>query len=132
MPAANLVYKPGSVKFTEAAGFSLAGETAWQAIFDCGHFEAGQTVFINGGSSAVGAYAIQIAKAKGAARVVASASGKNEDFVRSLGADEFVDYTKRPLHEHFLENPPSPKFHLIFDAGMPLCLSFLLCANASL
>ena len=53
-----------------------------------GNLEPGQTVFVNGGSSSVGAFAIQIAKAKGAAKVVASASGKNEEFVRGLGADE--------------------------------------------
>ncbi len=132
VPAANLVHKPDNVKFTEAAGFALAGETAWQAMFDCGHFEVGQTVFINGGSSAVGAYAIQFAKAKGVARIVASASGKNEEFVRSLGADEFIDYTKRPLHEYLSENPPSPKFHLILDAGVYSCLPCLLSVDTSL
>ncbi|KAF8913591.1 hypothetical protein CPB85DRAFT_1375611 [Mucidula mucida] len=121
VPAANLVHKPDNVKFTEAAGFALAGETAWQAMFDCGHFEAGQTVFINGGSSAP----------KGA-RIVASASGKNEEFVRSLGADEFIDYTKRPLHEYLSENPPSPKFHLILDAVGLLDPTLFTCSPAYL
>ncbi|KAK0470504.1 hypothetical protein IW261DRAFT_1516310 [Armillaria novae-zelandiae] len=116
MPAAYLVRRPENITFVEAAGVTLAAETAWQALFLCAKFEAGQTVFINGGSSSVGAFAIQIAKAKGAARVVASASGQNQEFVKSLGADEVIDYTKQPLHEYLAQNPPSPKFHVIFDA----------------
>ena len=52
-----------------------------------GALQAGQTLFVNGGSTAVGAFAIQLAKARGA-RVVAAASAKNEAYVRALGADE--------------------------------------------
>jgi NADPH:quinone reductase-like Zn-dependent oxidoreductase len=58
--------------------------------------EEGQCIFINGGSSSVGAFAIQIAKAKGC-KVYASASGKNEEFVRGLGADEVGDETFHPI-----------------------------------
>ncbi|KAK0470520.1 hypothetical protein IW261DRAFT_1553740 [Armillaria novae-zelandiae] len=116
MPAAYLVRRPENITSIEAAGVTLAAETAWQALFGCAGLETGQTVFINGGSSSVGAFAIQIAKAKGATRVVASASGQNEEFVKSLGADEFIDYTKQPLHEYLAQNPPSPKFHIILDA----------------
>ncbi|KAK0449774.1 uncharacterized protein EV420DRAFT_764194 [Desarmillaria tabescens] len=113
-----LIRRPQNITPIEAAGVTSAAETAWQALFGhcCAGFEPGQTIFINGGSSSVGAFAIQIAKAKGAARVVASASGQNEEFVKSLGADEFIDYTKQPLHEYLTQNPPSPKFHIIFDA----------------
>ena len=117
LPANHLVLRPKNISAVEAAGLSLAGQTAWQALHDCAQFEAGQSVFINGGSSSIGAYAIQIVKAKGATRVVATASGKNEEFVRNLGADEFIDYTKQPLHEYLLKNPPSTKFDVIFDAG---------------
>jgi NADPH:quinone reductase-like Zn-dependent oxidoreductase len=53
------------VSLTSAAGFMLAGMTAYQALTDRGKLENGQSVFINGGSSSVGAFAIQIAKAKG-------------------------------------------------------------------
>ncbi|KAK0495808.1 hypothetical protein EDD18DRAFT_1286241 [Armillaria luteobubalina] len=116
IPAVYLNRRPENITFVEAAGITLAAETAWQALFRCAKFEAGQTVFINGGSSSVGAFAIQIAKAKGAARVVVSASSQNEEFVKSLGADEFIDYTKQPLHEYLAQNPPSPKFHIILDA----------------
>ncbi|KAG6919968.1 hypothetical protein DXG01_013317 [Tephrocybe rancida] len=115
MPADNLVIRPPHISPVEAAGITLVAETAYEGLIDIGKLEAGQTVLINGGSSAVGAYAIQIAKAKGA-KVVATASGKNEAFVRKMGADEFIDYTTTPLHEYLAANPPTPKFHIILDA----------------
>lgn len=87
VPAINLVPRPSTITPTQAAGFSLAGQTAYQALIELAKLEEGQSVFINGGSTAVGAFAIQIAKAKGA-HVTASASAKNEEYVRSLGADE--------------------------------------------
>jgi NADPH:quinone reductase-like Zn-dependent oxidoreductase len=81
-----LTSRPDNITATEAAGLTIAGMTALNAI-QIAKLESGQTVFINGGSSAVGAFTIQVAKAKGC-RVVASASGPNEEFVRNLGADE--------------------------------------------
>ena len=121
VPSEYLVPRPPNISAVEASGLSLAGETAWQGLLEFGKLEAGQSVFINGGSSSVGAYAIQIAKAKRASRVVATASGKNEEFVRNLGADVFIDYTKQPPHEYLLQNPTSTKFDVIFDAGAFLC-----------
>ncbi|KAG1756458.1 NAD(P)-binding protein [Suillus paluster] len=115
LPAANLVLKPSNVSAIEACGLPLAGETALQALLDIGKLQAGQSVFVNGGSSAVGMNAIYIAKALGA-KVVTSASSRNEEFCRKMGADEFIDYTSKPLHEHFVDNPPSPKFDIVFDA----------------
>jgi len=115
VPASHVVTRPSNVTATEAAGFTLAGQTAWQSLFNLAKLEAGQTVFINGGSSSVGAFAIQIAKAKGI-KVVATASAKNEELVRGLGADEFIDYTKEPLHQYLTSHPPNPKFHAIIDA----------------
>lgn len=81
-----IIHRPPNVSPVEAAGLACVGLTALQGIDSLG-LESGQTVFVYGGSSAVGAFAIQIAKARGY-RVVTSASGKNETFVRSLGADE--------------------------------------------
>jgi len=115
MPADNLVIRPPHVSPVEAAGITLVSETAYEGLIDIGKLEAGQTVLINGGSSAVGAYAIQIAKVRGAT-VFATASAKNEAFVRKMGADEFIDYTKAPLHEYLATSPPTPKFHIILDA----------------
>lgn len=86
-PAKNVARRPENITPVQACGITLAGTTAWQALFDLGGLEEGQTVFVNGGSTAVGSYAIQFAKAKGC-RVIATASGKNEEYVRRMGADE--------------------------------------------
>ena len=87
VPSSCLAKRPSNITPTEAAGITLAALTSYQAFHHIANVEPEQTVFINGGSSATGAFAIQIAKAKGA-RVVATASGKNEQFIRNLGADE--------------------------------------------
>jgi NADPH:quinone reductase-like Zn-dependent oxidoreductase len=115
VPADHIVSRPPNITPIQAAGVSLAGLTAYQALFHVAKLEADQTVFINGGSTAVGAFAIQLAKTAGA-RVTASASGKNEDFVRGLGADNFIDYTKVDLPKYLAEHPPGPKFNAVFDA----------------
>lgn len=85
--ASRAVLRPKNVTPTEASGFPIAGLTAYQALFHIAKLEGGQSVFINGGSTAVGSFAIQLAKARGA-RVATSASSKNEQYVRGLGADE--------------------------------------------
>jgi NADPH:quinone reductase-like Zn-dependent oxidoreductase len=65
--------------------------TAYQALFDVGKLQPGQKVFINGGSTSVGIYAIQFAKAIGC-EVHASASGKNEEFLKGLGVDKVLGF----------------------------------------
>jgi NADPH:quinone reductase-like Zn-dependent oxidoreductase len=90
--------------------------TAYQALVKYHRIEAGQTVFVNGGSSGVGMAAIQISKSMGC-KVVATASARNKDLLLSLGVDEFIDYTQAPLVEQLLAKPPSPKFHALFDAA---------------
>jgi NADPH:quinone reductase-like Zn-dependent oxidoreductase len=85
-----------SLSFEEAAAIPIGALTAWQAMFDVAHLRSGQRILITGASGAVGSMAVQIAKAKGAF-VIGTASGKNEQFVRDLGADEFVDYTQQPF-----------------------------------
>jgi len=89
--AVELVAVPEGVGFEEAAGAGLAAMTTWQGLFDHGGLTAGQTVLIHGGAGGVGHLAIQLAKAKGA-RVVATASAGDLDFVRELGADEAIDH----------------------------------------
>ena len=81
-----------------AAALPLAGSTAWQAIFDEAGLLAGQRLLITNSSGGVGSLAVQFAKAKGA-HVTAVASARNEEFVRSLGADEFIDYTSQPFEQ---------------------------------
>lgn len=85
--------KPKSLNFVEAASVPLAALTAWQALVDVAKIDKGQTVLIHGGSGGVGSFAIQIAKSRGA-RVIATASAKNQDLLKQLGADVAIDYTK--------------------------------------
>jgi NADPH:quinone reductase-like Zn-dependent oxidoreductase len=90
--------KPESLDFNNAAAVAVGTLTSWQGIFDTARLQSGQKILITGASGGVGSMAVQISKAKGAF-VIATASGKNEDFVRSLGADEFVDYTRAKFEE---------------------------------
>lgn len=90
-PATNAARKPQSLDFVQTASLPVAALTAWQALFDHAHLEAGQSVLVHAASGGVGHIAVQIAKNKGAF-VVATASAHNHDFVRSLGADQVIDY----------------------------------------
>ena len=84
--------KPKSLDFVHAAAVPVGALTSWQAIFDTANLRDGQKILIHAAAGGVGAFAVQLAKAKGAF-VIGTASGKNEDLVCELGADEFVDYT---------------------------------------
>jgi NADPH:quinone reductase-like Zn-dependent oxidoreductase len=90
--------KPKSLNFVEAAAVPMAALTAWQALVDVAKLQAGQTILIHGGSGGVGSFAVQIAKARGA-RVIATASTKNQDLLKQLGADVTVDYTKTKFED---------------------------------
>lgn len=83
--------KPENIDFENAAAIPVGALTAWQAIFDHGKLEDGQKILIHAASGGVGSMAVQLAKWKGA-YVYATASGKNEQFIKDLGADEFIDY----------------------------------------
>jgi NADPH:quinone reductase-like Zn-dependent oxidoreductase len=93
---AHIARKPDGVSHEQAATIPVAGGTAWEALFDHGGLEAGQTALISGASGGVGHFAVQFAKHAGA-RVIGTASGRNRDFVFGLGADEFVDYTEQDV-----------------------------------
>ena len=90
-PASEFVRKPKHIDFDTAASVPVAALTAWQGIFDHGELARGQRILITGASGAVGSMAVQLAKNKGA-YVIGTGSGRNQEFVRKLGADEFVDY----------------------------------------
>lgn len=83
--------KPASLSFEEAAALPIAAGTAWQALVQIAKLSEGQTVLIHGGSGGVGHFAIQIAKARGA-KVIATASAANQEFMKQLGADQTIDY----------------------------------------
>ena len=84
---------PDNISFKEAAAVPLAGLTAYQCLFDVGDLGSAEKVLIHAGAGGVGSFAVQIAKNMGA-YVATTASSKNVEFLKSLGADEVVDYTK--------------------------------------
>ena len=95
---AEAALKPASLSFISAAAVPLTALTAWQALIDTAKLSAGQTVLIHGGSGGVGTMAIQIAKARGA-KVIATASTRNQDLLKTLGADVAIDYTTTKFEE---------------------------------
>ncbi|MDQ6418029.1 zinc-binding dehydrogenase [Paenibacillus sp. LHD-117] len=94
---------PASLSFEAAAAFPCAGLTAYQALVRKMKIQPGQSIFIHAGAGGVGGYAIQIAKLLGADRIISSASAGNAEYVRSLGADEVIDYTCVDVHERISE-----------------------------
>ena len=90
--------KPKSLTFSAAAAVPLAALTAWQSLIDIAKLSPGQTILIHGGSGGVGSFAVQLAKARGA-KVIATASTPNQEFLQQLGADIAIDYTKTKFEE---------------------------------
>ena len=85
---------PKTFSFIEAAASPLVLITAWGALFDRGNLQAGQTVLIHAGAGGVGHMAIQFAKMKGARVITTVSSDQKAEFVKSLGADEAINYTQ--------------------------------------
>lgn len=98
MPASEAALKPASLHHVMAAGVPLAALTAWQGLFDTAGLQPGQTVLIHGGAGGVGHFAVQLAHAKGA-KVIATASDRNIDFVKKLGADQVIDYKAQKFED---------------------------------
>ena len=90
--------KPATINFVEAAGAPSVALTAWQAIVDKANVQSGQTVLIHGASGGVGLFAIPIAKIRGA-KVLATASTANQDFLKQLGADVAIDYKTQKFED---------------------------------
>lgn len=98
VPATLIARKPAGVSHEQAAALPVSGLTAWQALFDSGGLQAGQTALVAGGAGGVGHLAVQFAKHAGA-RVLATGSSRNRDFVLGLGADEYIDYSSQDVGE---------------------------------
>jgi NADPH:quinone reductase-like Zn-dependent oxidoreductase len=98
VPERTLAAIPKNLDAAAAGGVPLAALTAWQALFDKAELKAGQTVLIHGGSGGVGHFAVQFAKAKGA-KVLATASGANQAFLKEIGADTAIDYKNQKFEE---------------------------------
>jgi NADPH:quinone reductase-like Zn-dependent oxidoreductase len=97
-PAPLLAKKPAGVSHEQAAAIPVGGLTAWQALFDRGGLERGQTALVAGAAGGVGHFAVQFAKRAGA-RVIGTGSSRNRDFVLGLGAEEYIDYTRQDVAE---------------------------------
>jgi len=95
---ASIAKKPAGVSHDQAAGIPVSGLTAWQALFDRGGLQRGQTLLVAGAAGGVGHLAVQFAKHAGA-RVIGTGSARNREFVLSLGADEYVDYASEDVAE---------------------------------
>lgn len=91
-PVAHVAKKPSGISHNEAAATTLAALTAWQVLVQQAGIRKGQRVLIHAAAGGVGHFAVQIAKYFGAT-VTGTASAANKEFLQSLGADDFIDYT---------------------------------------
>src|SRR5262245_39059576 len=107
-PESSVIGKPDSATFEEAASAPVAAITALQGLRDKGKIRAGQKVLINGAAGGVETFAVQIARSFGA-DVTGVCSTRNVEMVRSIGADQVIDYTR----QNFTEN--GQRYDIIFD-----------------
>ena len=98
----SIARKPSRLSHAEAAAVPIAALTAWQGLFDRAKLQAGERVLVHGGAGAVGIFAIQLARSRGA-HVTATASAGNLNFVAQLGAQQVIDYQAGRFEENARE-----------------------------
>jgi NADPH:quinone reductase-like Zn-dependent oxidoreductase len=109
-PERQLAAKPANISFEQAAATPISGVTALQAVRDCGRAQPGQQVMVVGAAGGVGSFAVQIAKAFGA-RVTGVCSTAKADLVRSLGAEDVIDYTQDEVDRN------GPRYDVVIDTA---------------
>jgi NADPH:quinone reductase-like Zn-dependent oxidoreductase len=98
VPESAAAIKPENLDFVQAASIPMVGLTSWQALKERANLQPGQKVFIPAGAGGIGTFAIQLAKNLGATVGTTTSTG-NVDLVRSLGADEIIDYKKKEFED---------------------------------
>ena len=106
--------KPRNLTHLEAASLTLVGGTVWEAFVQRAELKVGETILIHGGAGGVGTIAVQVAKAIGA-RVITTARARDHDFVRSLGADEAIDFTTEDYVEAVARLTGGEGVNVVFD-----------------
>ncbi|MBB3224010.1 zinc-dependent alcohol dehydrogenase family protein [Pseudoduganella umbonata] len=106
--------KPAALSHLEAASLTLVGGTAWEALVVRAQLRVGESILVHGGAGGVGHVAIQLAKAIGA-RVLTTARAGQFDFVRSLGADVVIDYTKEDYVDAVMRETAGQGVDVVFD-----------------
>lgn len=97
-PEEDLVLVPDAIGHTQAGGVPMVSQTAWRSLFEEGNLQEGQSVLVHGAAGGVGHMAVQFASASGA-RVIGTASGRDEEYLSKIGVDEFVNYRTQRFEE---------------------------------
>lgn len=114
VPASQIALKPATIDFLQAAALPHVAISAWRGLFDAAGLANGQSVLIHGAAGGVGSVAVQLAKMRGA-HVIATASAANLDYLRSLGADEVIDYNATRFED--VVHDVDVVFDLVGDMG---------------
>ncbi|MCB1181062.1 MAG: NADP-dependent oxidoreductase [Chlamydiia bacterium] len=124
LDAENVLLKPKKCSFAQAACIPLSSLTAWQSLFDSVHLRPNERILIHAGAGGVGSFAIQFAKFSGA-HVITTASSSNHDFVKKLGADEVIDYSRENFAQKIHALEPSG-VDVVYDTvgGKTLAMSY--------